>query len=622
MRKRILYVLLLVAALTALFAQSALAAPAKEVIINGFTLDANTRYYKNNGTIGSRVEYNAAFDAKTGTLTLLDLDIETWHNHGIEASGDLILDLQQSVYGDGNVIRVGCSNQVETAALCGIKADSLTIRGNSNLTITCKSGSPSDGRGNDYGIRATDFFMEEGIVHIPYSYSIGIYVTNMTVSGGNLSAQGGMYGVDVTKDLKVTGGRITATGYKAGLRSQNLTLSRGGVTVSSSNPDSTALYTYSCNVSGGTLNVTGTLRALHAVTGIYLSGGTVNVTSSRGTGLSCGQGVICLTGGTVNSTSADGAFNTMPAFSACNAYEVESGSSESDAVFTPLDQLQITSKYVYAAPTEWGHTPVTVPGVAPTCTEAGKTDATKCSVCGLYLTGPGHVQYLNHSYVQENTDAKFLKTAATCKAAAEYYYSCSCGAKRTYGSTFTYGDPLPHTPVTDAAVPPTCTESGLTEGSHCEVCGQTIVKQEEIPANGHTYEVSQFLWAEDLISADAALVCHCAYETEKACTLSWDTGAEGKLTVTATVQLDEQRTESQSLTVTVARDGDTVTVTLPHRIPNMKAFAATYDGNQQMTAVTVLQIDGNRVILSAGEGEVCLFLLNGSCRPICPMLRI
>lgn len=54
MRKRILYVLLLVAALTALFAQSALAAPAQEVTINGFTLDANTRYYKNNGTTGNR----------------------------------------------------------------------------------------------------------------------------------------------------------------------------------------------------------------------------------------------------------------------------------------------------------------------------------------------------------------------------------------------------------------------------------------------------------------------------------------------------------------------------------------------------------------------------------------
>ena len=228
---------------------------------------------------------------------------------------------------------------MENAALCGIKADSLTVRGNSNLTIARKSGSPSDGRGNDYGIRATDLFVEEGIVHIPYSYSEGIYATNMTVSGGTISAQGGGYGVYVKKDLKVTGGGITATGYEAGLHSQNLSLSRGGVTVSSSNLDSTALYTYSCNVSGGTLNVTGPLRVLHAVTGIYLSGGTVNVTSSRGTGLSCGQGVICLTGGTVNITAADGAFSTMPSFSGCNAYELKTGSSESDAVSTPLDQL-------------------------------------------------------------------------------------------------------------------------------------------------------------------------------------------------------------------------------------------------------------------------------------------
>lgn len=43
-----------------------------------------------------------------------------------------------------------------------------------------------------------------------------------------------------------------------------------------------------------------------------------------------------------------------------------------------------------------------------------------------------------------------------------------------------------HTPVTDEAVDATCTKSGRTEGSHCEVCGDVLVAQEEIPALGHT----------------------------------------------------------------------------------------------------------------------------------------
>ncbi len=43
-----------------------------------------------------------------------------------------------------------------------------------------------------------------------------------------------------------------------------------------------------------------------------------------------------------------------------------------------------------------------------------------------------------------------------------------------------------HTVVEDAAVEATCTEPGLTAGSHCSVCGETIVAQEPIDALGHT----------------------------------------------------------------------------------------------------------------------------------------
>ena len=43
-----------------------------------------------------------------------------------------------------------------------------------------------------------------------------------------------------------------------------------------------------------------------------------------------------------------------------------------------------------------------------------------------------------------------------------------------------------HTVIVDPAVPATCTESGLTEGAHCSVCGKVLAARETVPAKGHT----------------------------------------------------------------------------------------------------------------------------------------
>ncbi|MBQ8495923.1 MAG: leucine-rich repeat protein [Clostridia bacterium] len=45
-----------------------------------------------------------------------------------------------------------------------------------------------------------------------------------------------------------------------------------------------------------------------------------------------------------------------------------------------------------------------------------------------------------------------------------------------------------HKEVIDEARTPTCTEDGLTEGKHCSECGFILLKQEIIPAPGHSYE--------------------------------------------------------------------------------------------------------------------------------------
>ena len=43
-----------------------------------------------------------------------------------------------------------------------------------------------------------------------------------------------------------------------------------------------------------------------------------------------------------------------------------------------------------------------------------------------------------------------------------------------------------HTAVTDEGYAATCTSTGLTNGSHCSVCGEILTAQAPIPATGHT----------------------------------------------------------------------------------------------------------------------------------------
>lgn len=49
-----------------------------------------------------------------------------------------------------------------------------------------------------------------------------------------------------------------------------------------------------------------------------------------------------------------------------------------------------------------------------------------------------------------------------------------------------------HVAITDPAEEATCTAGGKTEGSHCGVCGDTIVAQEAIPASGHDFSEEWF----------------------------------------------------------------------------------------------------------------------------------
>ena len=52
-----------------------------------------------------------------------------------------------------------------------------------------------------------------------------------------------------------------------------------------------------------------------------------------------------------------------------------------------------------------------------------------------------------------------------------------------------------HKAVVNEAVAPTCTETGLTEGSHCIVCNEVLKVQKELPAIGHNWDAGDIIKA-------------------------------------------------------------------------------------------------------------------------------
>ena len=123
-----------------------------------------------------------------------------------------------------------------------------------------------------------------------------------------------------------------------------------------------------------------------------------------------------------------------------------------------------------------GHNAVTDNAVAATCTMTGLTEGSHCSRCDTVLAAQEIVSALGHNY------GSYVQIKApTCTVEGTETATCS----RCSATTSRDISALGHEAVTDEAVPASCTETGLTEGSHCSRCNEILLAQGAVPALGH-----------------------------------------------------------------------------------------------------------------------------------------
>jgi len=120
--------------------------------------------------------------------------------------------------------------------------------------------------------------------------------------------------------------------------------------------------------------------------------------------------------------------------------------------------------------------------VTATCAQNGYTGDTYCTGCNTKLS-EGSVIYkdsIAHSY-----GGWVVAFASTCSTMGTEKRTCSvCGDVDI--NALDYNSANHESVVTDDAVEATCSETGLTEGSHCSRCNAVIVERQTVPMKDHT----------------------------------------------------------------------------------------------------------------------------------------
>ena len=200
----------------------------------------------------------------------------------------------------------------------------------------------------------------------------------------------------------------------------------------------------------------------------------------------------------------------------------------------------------YTAVNENNHTlKYNVNKKAATCSEEGYTGDTVCTACGKTIEKGSAIKKVPHTYITTVVEPNCFEQGYTL-------HKCSV-CNDTYKSDFTQPDETKHVEVIDKGYPATCTTAGLTDGSHCSVCGNIIKEQNVINPLGHDIKkfpaVEATCISEGKTAGEKCMREGCDYEIKqtvipKSDSHVWDEGVistkatcskEGKITYTCLI---------------------------------------------------------------------------------------
>ena len=277
----------------------------------------------------------------------------------------------------------------------------------------------------------------------------------VTVSLQNVTDEKGILGVDIDS-IKYDSAVLTFESVRAKSLPSEWTMSDGGLPIMIANDNTknpvksglSVLLTFKVNE-----------NAEFETTTISASGGGTSATTWDSAGITFGEvsvSIVCDHKFDQKNTES----KYMKSAATCKAKAVYYYSCSCGEKGTSTFEYGEYASHTYGS---W------ISEVPATCTGTGTKGHYECSVCHKYFDAAKNeitdltLSKLMHTYNQKKTDAMYMKSAATCKAKAVYYYSCSCGEKGT--TTFEYGNLAAHTYKTAWAT------DAKNHWHECSVCG-------------------------------------------------------------------------------------------------------------------------------------------------------